>query len=309
MYMPLSTIKALLLSAVLLSINACKDETSTKNTKALAINTTVKINTPSPTPLSSEFDNYWYAGKAEITSYKLQQARYGELRDGHAVLIYVTEDFLPNKQVKADYPNTTNIPVLKLNATKKFNTGIYPYSIMQSIFYPVANTKHAIKVSSSMQEWCGHVYMQLNNKDQFEIMSHSYFDGEADQTLKLDKTVLENELWNQLRIDPKSLPTGDISCIPSFEFLRLKHKAIKAYKANASLNNGSYTLIYPSLNRSLILNFNTKFPFEILSWEESFVSGGKPLKTIASKMKTIQSAYWTKNHNKDEILRDSLQIR
>ena len=31
-----------------------------------------------------------------ISSYKLEQARYGEIRNGKAVLVYVTEDFLPN---------------------------------------------------------------------------------------------------------------------------------------------------------------------------------------------------------------------
>ena len=41
-----------------------------------------------PAWAGEEFNAYWYAGKAEITSYSLQQARYGELRDGHAVLIF-----------------------------------------------------------------------------------------------------------------------------------------------------------------------------------------------------------------------------
>ena len=79
--------------------------------------------------LSTAFKKYWYAGKAEITSYKLEQARYGELRNGKAVLIYVTEPFSADKQVKADQNAPSNISVLKLNSTKKFLTGIYPYSI------------------------------------------------------------------------------------------------------------------------------------------------------------------------------------
>ena len=89
-----------------------------------------------PTPLSPEFKEYWYSGEAEITSYKLEQARYGELREGKAVLIFVTEPFLADKQVKANRSNPENIPVLKLNSTKKYLTGIYPYSIMSSSFYP-----------------------------------------------------------------------------------------------------------------------------------------------------------------------------
>ncbi|WP_339895118.1 septum formation inhibitor Maf [uncultured Algibacter sp.] len=261
---------------------------------------------------SSEFKKYWYAGEAEISSYKLEQARYGEMREGTAVLIYVTEDFLPNIQVKADHQNAKNIPILKLNATKKFNTGVYPYSIMQSTFYPVSNNNHAIKVSSSIQEWCGHVYAQLNNKAQFEIMSYSYFEGEADQNFKLDKAILENELWTKLRINPNSLPTGNLKIIPSFEFTRLKHKTIKVYEASATLTENIYSINYPELNRTLTISFNPEFPFDILSWEETFKSGfgsnAKVLTTKATRLKTIKSPYWQKNSNKDEILRQTLKL-
>ncbi len=268
--------------------------------------------TSTPKEPSQDFKDYWYKGEAEITSYKLEQARYGEIRDGHAVLIFVTEDFLPELQVKADRQNKNTVPVLKLNATKKFNTGIYPYSIMQSTFYPVSNEQHAIKVSSSMQEWCGHVYAQLNNRTMFEIDAHSYFEGEADQELKLDKAILENELWTQLRMDPKSLPIGDIEVIPSFEYTRLRHKEIKAYTANAKMNDGVYSITYPELNRSLIIMFNPDFPYDIIGWEESFQSGfgpnAKTLTTKATKLNSIKSAYWGKNSNADKGLRKELLL-
>ena len=55
-------------------------------------------------PPSQEFSDYWYAGKAELTSYHLTQSRYGGLHDGDAVLIFVTEDFSKDKQVKLDDP-------------------------------------------------------------------------------------------------------------------------------------------------------------------------------------------------------------
>ena len=37
--------------------------------------------------ISDEVKNYWYSGTAEISSYKLTQARYGELREGEAVMV------------------------------------------------------------------------------------------------------------------------------------------------------------------------------------------------------------------------------
>jgi hypothetical protein len=266
--------------------------------------------------LSKDFKAYWYAGKAEITSYKLEQARYGEMREGNAVLIYVTEPFLNDKQVKADGNNPDNIPVLKLNSTKNYLTGIYPYSIMNSSFYPVHDNQHALKLTFSSQEWCGQVYTQLNNRAKFEVASHSYFESEADQELQLDKAVLENEIWNKIRINPENLPQGNFNMIPSLEFSRLTHKELKSYRATASLtNNGkqqTYEVNYPELKRTLKINFSTQFPYTIESWSDSFTSGyganAKTLTSTGTKIKTLNTPYWRQNGNKDLYLRDSLGI-
>ena len=267
--------------------------------------------------LTEEFKEYWYGGKAEITSYALQQARYGEIRKGTAVNIFVTEDFLAQEQVKANNTSDDNIPVLKFNATKKFLTGIYPYSLMTSTFSPVQNKGHAVKVTNSAQEWCGHVYAQLNNKRQYEIESHSYFEGEADQKLSLPKTWLENELWSLIRFNPEELPTGEAQLIPSFEFMRLRHQEIKAYPATLTLEQGdllnSYTISYPDLKRDLTIYFNNSFPYEIEKWEETYLSGFGPntktLTTTASKIKRIKAAYWSQHDNSDMIMRDSLGLK
>ncbi|RIV30589.1 septum formation inhibitor Maf [Flagellimonas lutimaris] len=309
-----STFLRFLLLSLILFITGCKQE---KTRKTNTENTHSETVTQSPKkPLSEDFKKYWYAGDAEITSYKLEQARYGELRDGNAVLIYVTEPFLLKEQVKANGSNPENISVLKLNATKKFLTGIYPYSIMSSTFYPVYDNQHAIKTSLSVQEWCGHVYSQLNNREKFEFTSHSYFEGEADQAFSMEKTILENEIWNKIRVNPDNLPLGDISLIPSLEFLRLRHQELKAYQAKGSISSKdgiiNYSLYYPELERTLTINFTSDFPYSIESWTEEFKSGfgpnAKSMMTSASKIKTLKTAYWGQNDNKNEILRDSLGL-
>lgn len=258
--------------------------------------------------LSESFKNYWFSGQAEITSYTLQQERYGEMRQGNAILIYVTEDFLPEIQVKAENPSDKNIPVLKLNKTKNYLTGIYPYSIMSSVFSPLEEKNHALKVSTSVQEWCGHTYTQLNNRNHFEIRSHSYFEGEADRVFSLNKTYLEDEVWTLIRINPDELPTGTIAIIPSFEFARLRHKEIKPYRADASLKliDGMqiYSLHYPDLNRTLSISFEPVSPYKVIGWEEKtgdFIS-------TAKKDSQIHSEYWTKNKNEHLYLRDSLNL-
>ncbi|WGK64254.1 septum formation inhibitor Maf [Croceiramulus getboli] len=262
--------------------------------------------------LSDEFKDYWFAGEAEISSYTLEQARYGELRKGTAVLIYVTEDFLPDQQVKADQQQDSNVPVLKLNSTKNFVTGIYPYSIMNSTFLPLSSEDHAIKVTNSIQEWCGQVYAQINNREQFEIQAHSYFEGEADQHYSLPKTILENELWTLLRVNPDELPTGTLEIIPNLEYLRLKHQKIQAYTAKVSHKPGVYTIDFPSLSRKLTLFYETTFPFGITGWEESFTSGfgpnAKQMTTTATRKERLKTPYWRQNGTADESLRTQLGL-
>lgn len=294
---------------------SCKEKPKTNSDTLAMLSTEIKTEAPKK-ELSQEFKDYWYNGKAEITSYNLEQARYGEMREGSAVLIYVTEPFLPDAQVKADNSNKSNIPVLKLNTTKNYITGIYPYSIMTSSFYPVHDNQHALKVSFSAQEWCGHVYAQLNNKDDFEIMSHSYFESEGDQDYQIEKAILENEVWNKIRVNPENLPIGEIKMIPSLEFIRTTHEEFKAYKAITSLTEvdgmNTYEISYPELERTLKINFENKFPYLIESWTDTFHDGfGDNKKVLTSKgtrINRITTPYWQQKSNKDLSLRDSLGL-
>lgn len=265
----------------------------------------------SDTPRNAEFDAYWYAGDAEISRYELSQARYGELRTGEAVLIFVTEDFRTDRQVKYEGGDRKNVvPILKMNATKKFSTGLYPYSIMSSVFTPIENNTQTIKVSASSQEWCGHTYAQLNTeKNKYKFTGHSYFDSEADQDINLPQVTLEDELWTSLRKSPSTLPLGEIDIIPSLIHLRLKHLPIKSYKATASLDQSdgiySYVLNYSDMDRKLVINFEKAFPYRILSWEEHL--GG--LVTTAKRTHEQKLPYWSKNRESDSGLRNELGLR
>lgn len=214
--------------------------------------------------------------------------------------------------MKADAINKNNIPILKLNSTKKFVTGIYPYSIMTSTFSPIKLNRNALKISFSSQEWCGNTFIQLNNRNQFKINFHSYFESNSDKKINLKKNILENELWNKLRINPKSLPIGNVRIIPSFEFLALHHQKIKAYKATTTIHEKDtlleYIISYPDLSRTLKIRFTKEFPFTIENWEETISSRGKTLTTTATKIKTIKSAYWNKNKVFDKNLRNKLGL-
>jgi hypothetical protein len=183
---------------------------------------------------------------------------------------------------------------------------------MTSTFSPININKKAIKISFSAQEWCGNTFVQLNNRNDYEIQFYSYFESNADRKINLKKDILENELWSQLRISPKNLPVGKLQIIPSFEYLSLNHKKFKTYEAFVTLEEKekfiNYTINYPKLKRTLSIKTKKEFPYTIESWEETISSRGKTLTTKAKKIKTIQSAYWSKNGVADVEERKELEL-
>jgi len=226
--------------------------------------------------VNSDFNDYWYAGEAELNRFELKQARYGEVHEGEAVLIFVTEDFLEDKQVKYEFGDKSNaVPVLKLNSTKKFFTGIYPYSMMSSVFTPIDLEDQTLKVSTSSQEWCGHSFTQLNrHNNNYKVSQYSYFQSEADESFSIEKAVLEDELWGMLRISPRSLPLGNTKMIPSTMNSRLNHKKLKAERAKTSLreNNGesTYSIDYAKRTKQMKLDY----------WNRNGVGDGKLRKQL-----------------------------
>ena len=276
------------------------------------------------TNLNYTLDNYWYQGKAEINRFELNKVRYGELRSGDAIMVFVTEDFLVKKQVKKE-SNTTekSIPILKLNHITKFNTGIYDYSLMSSVFSPI-NSIGPIKTTFSAQEWCGHTWLQLNNVDRsFRVNGSSYFEKEADQSFMMDELLTEDGIWNLIRINPNQIKEGEFQYLPSSAFLRLKHKEIKGYKTLVSKqvymkedmpgdNLMSLTLEYPELNRTIQIIYGNKSPYQIAGWKETSKSGygqnAKELTTTARRTHQIVEPYWNLNSNSDEKYRDLLGL-
>jgi hypothetical protein len=190
-----------------------------------------------PVP-AQDFWTHWGDGRAELNGYALKQPRYGALRAGTAVLVFVTEDFSNSARVKADpgkHPPSDVYPVLKLNAVRDFQTGIYDYNVMTSSFLRVAPGWPVVKVSFSSQEWCGHVWHQIVPRDgKLSGLFHSYFDGEADgaDDLAFPKGgVLEDALPVLLRgWNGEYLKAGEsraVPFLPSLLWARLNHRPLE----------------------------------------------------------------------------------
>lgn len=266
-----------------------------------------------PVSLPEGFNEYWYAGKAELCTYEVTQERYGEIRQAEQVNVFVTEDFSRTKQVKLDDPAaapTDRVPVLKLNLIRRFHTGIYDYSIMQSVFTPVSGLP-TLKTTTTVQDWCGQVFMQNNlEKDGYHLRGFSYFEREGDQDLRLPLTLLEDEIWTRIRLNPLALPTGKLSIIPSAIYTRLRHKPGGAQNAEIKIEKGEkesdLKIVYTDIPRALSIRFTTAFPYKILGWEETHE--GKIVSKGELKA-TIRSAYWEAHDNLHAPLRDSLKLR
>ena len=273
--------------------------------------------------LNPKFGDYWYQGKAELSSYDLSQSRYGEIRNGHAVLIFVTEDFSKSKQVKLESPIKNEddvVKVMKLNATRKFNTGIYPYSTISSVFTPIYLNSYpkTLKLATSSQEWCGHTFIQANLKNNiYEIQGNSYFESEGDFSYQVNEVMMEDEIWNRIRLNPQQLPIGKSEMLPGSLYCRFKHIEFKPTTVDAKLVSVSdstmaYELNYTEIDRSLKIMFNKSFPYDIQGWEETYTDGfsenAKPMTTKSTVKKVIQLDYWTKNKTSDNHWREELGL-
>ncbi len=134
------------------------------------------------TAAADEFSPHWHDGKAELDGYRITVERYGENRRGSAVMVFVTEPFRRSTRVKADDPERAPDDVedvLKLNLVRDFQTGIYDYNTMVSVFSRSSDFSVS-KISFSSAEWCGHVYEErVFHADRTTGTLSSYFEGES----------------------------------------------------------------------------------------------------------------------------------
>ncbi|MBR9978447.1 MAG: septum formation inhibitor Maf [Bacteroidetes bacterium] len=274
------------------------------------------------------FNGYWRQGKAELLRYELAQERYGEIREGEAVLVSVIEPFLPVTQVKYEGLPADDAAesVLKMIFTRRFHTGIYPYSMMTTVFTPLgAAPVPPYKVTATSQEWCGHTFTQVNHRDNvFEVASYSYFQDEGDERFTTDVAVLEDELWTRIRLRPSSLPTGTLDVIPRLDYQRMRHARFASFSAMASLTDFrdgdypeedlmEYVLTYHELPRTVRIRFQRDFPHRVLTWEEEMRDPSVPeeqwLVTRGRLAGSMMSDYWNRSSIVDSTLRHEFGLR
>ncbi len=319
--------KSALFLIALLSLPSCADkaaETTREDTreqseKVRAVDVTLSESFAKSKP---DFRSYWFAGLAELSRYELKQSRYGEIHEGEAVNVFVTEPFLTGKQVKHEFGEGEDVQVLKLNHYRRFYTGIYPYTIMTSTFVPALQEGSTIKLTTTVQEWCGQVFAQLNSRDEggWDAKSFSYFQAEGDQEFQIGDVVLEDDLMTKVRKGPDALPTGEFQAVPAFHYLRLMHKPVQAYDASATLSEPQksefsdeelrvYTVQWTEPQRRLEIHFKPSHPYTIEGWREVYPGlDRQEHTTVAKRTKSIMLDYWSKHSNEHAPYRDALGL-
>jgi hypothetical protein len=270
---------------------------------------------------ADDFWRFWGDGKAELDGYALVEPRYGQLRQGTAVAIFVTEDFSEALRVKADpgkHPKSDVVPVMKVNLVRDFQTGIYDYNTMTSTFLRTEFSGDAfwplLKTSFSSQEWCGHVYMQwLPHGTKLDGTSHSYFDGEADASPQLEYPaggVLEDALPILVRgLRGDWLPPGASRKLPFLRSqlrTRLLHVPAKWGEATVTraaaaapvktalgtLRAFTYTVVEAG-GDTLTFTVEEAYPHRLLAWQSS---SGESAHLVGS----ARLEYWKLHDNGDE---------
>lgn len=235
------------------------------------------------------FWDHWGDGRAELSGYRLIQPRYGEARAGRAVMIFVTEPFSLSRRVKVDRydpqsPDHRNI--LKLNLVRKFQTGIYDYSVMTSVFADPGRGFSPLKITFSSQEWCGHTFQDTRfSEGGASISINSYFEGETGQKeMPLEGALAEDALWITLRqlaapkIAAQPQPSGQVKLLSSAFQDRMAHQPSRIMGAEivwdlspreVKVPAGRFQVVqakWSRPSRSCVVDLERAYPHRIVQW-------------------------------------------
>jgi len=276
-----------------------------------------------PGTVAPGFWDHWGDGRAEVSAYRLETPRYGQSREGRVTLVFVTEPFDDVQRVKPDGGREA-YQVLKVNEIRDFQTGIYDYNVMTSTFLRLdgaAPWGEPVKVSMTMQEWCGHVYEHvLPREDGLHWTQHSYFDGEADRQLDLGRRpsgVLADALPALVRglLEPEVEP-GTARTVDGLSTLvsgRLAHRTPRWSELTLRVADDTHPMTTPAgtfevrdtttRHDGVTTTWHVEVaePRRIVGWERS---DGE----VAELVGTDRLAYWQRNREGDERALQSLGL-
>jgi hypothetical protein len=287
---------------------------------------------PSPEPKTAEigFDARWHDGRAELDGYRYSIVRYGQRRQGQAVMIYVTEPWSRSKRVKVEdaSKNPADVfDVLKLNLVRDFQAGIYDYNTMVSLFVRTQDFS-PVELSFTSAEWCGNVYAKVEFDDRVKETRYSYFEDETG-TRSLDRPrdgVAQDALFVLLRgLKGEFLAPGlerRISLLSGILESRLRHQPLEWVSARTVRAATPVSVGVPAGKWSNAVYYEVKvengrtgrFWIEpdgdrrILKW--TWTESGRDEASESGELTgTLRTAYWKENGPGNEKLLQQLGLR
>jgi len=274
------------------------------------------------------FESHWQDGRAELAGYRYHVTRYGQRREGRCAMITVTEPFSASKHVKVDDP-AANPPdtfeALKLNLVRHFQTGIYDYNTIVSLFTRSRDFA-PVKVAFSCAEWCGQVYEEdIFGSQGISGFFRSYFENES-ANIRLPARgggVEEDDLFILLRgLRGDYLPPGgtrSVALFPSPFIRRLAHRPAGWVAADIGRAPQPQRVVVPAGTFDAVLYtvrvedgrtgrfwIEVLYPHRILRWAWTAVPGkgtGRMAGDGLDEGELIRSArlpYWRLNQPGDE---------
>jgi len=166
----------------------------------------------------------------------------------------------------------------------------------------------------------------LRKNNRYLVTLNSYFEKEGDQQFEIEDTMLEDDIWLKIRLNPKVLPEGDIRMVPGMQYARLLHQPYMAQDVYTEIKQIhrpelspepllEYRLQYEGISRSLTIIFTQNSPHEILYWEEKTNPltingrGEASMVTRATRTSSVMLDYWNKNAQADSTYRHVLGLK
>lgn len=282
---------------------------------------------PPAEPTPGAFEALWYDGQAEVNGYRWRGTRYGELRSGEAVAIFVTEPMGAESHVKLDRPEEHRgeaLTVLKLNLVRDFQTGLYDYATMVSAWVDVRDMR-AVKLTFSSAEWCGHVFESLDVTPKGVALDlDSYFQGESTRATLAARPdgIHGDQLLIWLRgLRGRAVAPGEARTLPyladAFE-RRLRHQPASwgeltvtraAEATSTTVPAGTFDAMVYALaasdGRTGRVTIEDAYPHRLLGWEWE---RGAELLDSAELTGSRRMKYWELHAEGQEALRKELGL-
>lgn len=266
-----------------------------------------------------------WQGKAEIAVYRGQIMRYGQKRPARLALITVLEPFNMQQRVKANQ-GMEHSYAIKQNQSLNYQTGVYPYSQLNSIFWRLSNGS-LIKASMTSQDWCGHTFKEAIRTDKQLILNYnSYWENEASGSQNIsepDQALLYDELPLVVR-SPDFRKIKQSSVFPLLMSSQVNQPTWDIYEARreklqydpAKIEQESTTLringkLYPEVLR---IKITASGPDGNLHIDSFFVDEASPNRvllrwerhdsSVLELEELYYSPYW-KRHNKGDVFQNN----